>query len=218
MTVGEVVAQVHEARRFVRGLAGGRELSHLVFMGMGEPLHSYERTHDALRVLMDPHGQPISSKKITVSTVGLVPAMRRFSRDFEGRVQLALSLHAGSDETRAQIIPTARKWSLSALKEALLEHPLPNNRVLMIEYVVLPGVNDSDSELDGVADFTRGLRALVNLIPFNPFPQAHFRSPSPEEVRSVERRLKARGVPCSVRVTRGQEKSGACGQLAIQGF
>ena len=88
----------------------------------------------------------------------------------------------------------------------------------MLEYVVLPGVNDGPSDLDGVAGFTRGLRALVNLIPFNPFPRSPFRSPTSEEVSAVERGLKARGVPCSVRVTRGQERAGACGQLAIQGF
>jgi len=221
LSVGEVVAQVLAARRFIEGLSQGskgRELSHLVFMGMGEPLHSYERTRDALRVLMDSHGKPFSSRKITVSTVGLIPAMRRFSEDFKGRVQLALSLHAGTDETRAKIIPTAKKWTLEGLKEALLAHPLPGSRVLMLEYVVLPGVNDGPSDLDGVAGFTRGLRALVNLIPFNPFPRSPFRSPTSEEVSAVERGLKARGVPCSVRVTRGQERAGACGQLAIQGF
>ena len=234
LTPGEVVAQVLGARRFVESLTGEqgerevsqrelkqepkRELSHLVFMGMGEPLHSYERTRDALRVLMDPHGKPFSSRKITVSTVGLTPAMKRFSEDFQGRVQLALSLHAGTDATRQKIIPTARKWGLESLKEALLAHPLPNNRVLMLEYVVLPGVNDSEEELNGVAEFARGLRALVNLIPFNPFPNAPFRSPTLEEVKRVEEGLKARRVPCSVRVTRGQERAGACGQLAIQGF
>lgn len=220
MTVGEVVAQVLEARRFVDAIQSDqkRELSHLVFMGMGEPLHHYERTRDALKVLMDAHGKPFSSRKITVSTVGLVPAMKRFSEDFAGRVQLALSLHAGTDETRAKIIPTSKKWNLSTLKQTLLAHPLPGSRVLMLEYVVLPGINDGPKDLDGVAEFTRDLRALVNLIPFNPFPNAPFRSPSSEEVTELERGLKARGVPCSVRVTRGQERAGACGQLAIQGF
>ena len=88
----------------------------------------------------------------------------------------------------------------------------------MLEYVVLPGVNDTEAELDGVAAFYRGLRALVNLIPFNPFPHAHFRSPTPEEVERVDRELKRRGVPCSMRVIRGRERAGACGQLAIRGF
>jgi 23S rRNA (adenine2503-C2)-methyltransferase len=225
LTVGEVVAQVYAARQLISsGLdedsntQAPRALSHLVFMGMGEPLHTYERTRDALRILLDQRGCSFASRQVTVSTVGLASAMRRFSKDFSGRVQLALSLHAGTDATREKIIPVAKKWPLDVLKEALLAHPLPGKRVLMLEYVVLPGINDSDAELDGVARFYQGLRALVNLIPFNPFTHAPFRSPTPDEVESVERRLKARGVPCSVRVTRGQDRDGACGQLAIQGF
>lgn len=219
LTAGEIVAQVYAARDLVESDSDEpRELTHLVFMGMGEPLHCYENTRDAVRILLDQRGASFASSKITVSTVGLVPAMRRFLDDFKGRVPLALSLHAGTDATRNRIIPSSRKWRLSDLKSALLTHPLPRKRVLMLEYVVLPGVNDTDAELDGVANFCEGLRAIVNLIPFNPFPSAPFRSPTLDEVLSVDQRLKARGVPCSVRVTRGQERAGACGQLALRGF
>lgn len=224
LSAGEIVAQVYLAREYVQRKTlrssedPERSLSHLVFMGMGEPLHHYDRTHDALKVLLAQQGVCFSARQVTVSTVGLVPAMRRFSEDFKGRVQLALSLHAGSDETRQKIMPVAKKWSLHTLKEALLAHPLPGRRVLMLEYVILPGINDSDEELDGVAAFQEGLRALVNLIPFNPFPNSPFRSPTKTEVASVETRLKERGVACSIRVTRGQDRAGACGQLAIQGF
>ena len=219
LTPGEIVAQVYAARDLVeRDPTEPRELTHLVFMGMGEPLHYYENTRDAVRILLDQRGASFASSKVTVSTVGLAPAMRRFLEDFKGRVPLALSLHAGTDETRNKIIPASRRWSLADLKSSLLTHPLPRKRVLMLEYVVLPGVNDSDAELDGVARFCEGLRAIVNLIPFNPFPSAPFRSPTFEEVMSVDERLKLRGVPCSVRVTRGQERAGACGQLALRGF
>ena len=224
LSAGEVVAQVYLALDYVKKIVkeesdrAQRSLSHLVFMGMGEPLHHYNRTRDALKVLLAQNGVCFSARQVTVSTVGLVPAMRRFSKDFDGRVQLALSLHAGTDKTRQKIMPVAKKWSLRHLKEALLNHPLPGRRVLMLEYVVLPGINDSDEELDGVADFQEGLRALINLIPFNPFTNSPFRSPTADEVTSVERRLKSRGVACSVRVTRGQDRAGACGQLAIQGF
>ena len=115
-------------------------------------------------------------------------------------------------------MPVAKKWPLAQLKQALLDHPLPGRRVLMLEYVVLPGVNDSPEELDGVAEFQKGLRALVNLIPFNPFKNSPFRSPTEAEVLAVDQGLKARGVASSIRVTRGRDKSGACGQLAIEGF
>ena len=222
LSAGEIVAQVYRAQEYVNAqVAIGhseRTLSHLVFMGMGEPLHYYDQTRDALRVLLDQHGICLAARHVTVSTVGLVHAMRRFSSDFGGRVQLALSLHAGTDETRRQIIPAARKWSLSELKKTLIDHPLPGSRVLMLEYVILPGVNDTPAELDGVAEFSRGLRALVNLIPFNPFKGSDLRSPTRSEIDHVEVELKRRGVPCSVRVTRGQERAGACGQLAMQGF
>lgn len=227
LTVGEVVAQVYLALDYASQSAPvsdheepmpKRSLSHLVFMGMGEPLHYYERTRDALRILLDQHGVCFSARNITVSTVGLVPAMKRFSKDFQGRVQLALSLHAGTDHTRQQIMPLAQKWPLAQLRETLLAHPLPGRRVLMLEYVVLPGINDTEEELDGVAEFQRDLRAIVNLIPFNPFKGSSFRSPTLQEVEAVDRGLKRRGVPCSIRVTRGQERAGACGQLAIKGF
>ena len=223
LSAGEVVAQVYKAHEYVRAKstensAESRSLTHLVFMGMGEPLHYYERTRDALNVLLGQHGLCFSARQVTVSTVGLVPAMRRFSHDFEGRVQLALSLHAGTDQTRQKIMPVAKRWPLADLKQALLDHPLPGRRVLMLEYVVLPGVNDTAEELDGVAEFHRGLRALVNLIPFNPFKNSPFRSPTETEVLAVDQALKARGVPSSIRVTRGRERAGACGQLAIAGF
>jgi len=219
LTAGEIVSQVYAARVFVDRLDGeARRLSHLVFMGMGEPLHCYESTRDAVRILIDQRGISLAAHKITVSTVGLVPAIHRFYKDFQGKVPLALSLHAGTDETRRQIIPVARKWSLKQLKTALLTHPLPKKSVIMLEYVVLPGVNDTEDELDGVARFYQGLRALVNLIPFNPFPQSRFRSPTHEEVDAVDQKLKLRGVPCSMRIVRGRERSGACGQLARRGF
>ena len=222
LSAGEVVAQVYRAYEYVRAKgqshSDARALTHLVFMGMGEPLHYYDRTRDALRVLLGQNGLCFSARRVTVSTVGLVPAMRRFSQDFEGRVQLALSLHAGTDHTRQKIMPVAKRWPLADLKQALLDHPLPGRRVLMLEYVVLPGVNDTVEELDGVAEFHNGLRALVNLIPFNPFKNSPFRSPTESEVLAVDQALKARGVPSSIRVTRGRERAGACGQLAITGF
>ncbi|MAD61615.1 MAG: 23S rRNA (adenine(2503)-C(2))-methyltransferase RlmN [Myxococcales bacterium] len=219
LSSGEVVAQVYQAHQYIKAKEGNaRSLSHLVFMGMGEPLHRYERTRDALQVLLGQHGLCFSARQVTVSTVGLVPAMRKFSEDFQGRVQLALSLHAGTDATRQKIMPVAKKWTLAKLKQALLDHPLPGRRVLMLEYVVLPGLNDTPEELDGVAEFQKGLRALVNLIPFNPFKNSPFRSPTEAEVLAVDQGLKARGVASSIRVTRGRDKSGACGQLAIEGF
>lgn len=213
LTAGEIVGQVHAARAVLA--ERGQRLTHLVFMGMGEPLHNDAALRDALSILFDPHGSPMDQKRVTVSTVGLVDRMRQLGEAFGGRLQLAISLHAGTDATRARIMPIARKTSLAALKQAALAWPLPGSRHLMIEYVVLPGVNDSAAELDGLAAWMDGLDGIVNLIPFNPFPNAPFRSPTEAEVRAVADGLTARGVPRKVRWPRGREAHGACGQLML---
>jgi len=213
LQAGEIVAQVHAAIAHTR--PQGRRVSHLVFMGMGEPMQNYEAVMNTIRVVTDSRGPCLEARKITVSTVGLVKRMGQFGRAFDGRVQLALSLHAGTDETRQQIIPLARKYPLSALKAACLAHPLPGSRHLMIEYVILPGTNDTDAELAGVAEWTQGLSCVVNLVPFNPFPGAPFRAPTPEETRSVSTRLRAMGVMTTVRWPRGRAVNAACGQLAL---
>ncbi len=215
LTAGEIVAQVHAAQTYA--LAQGRRIGRLVYMGMGEPLHNEAGTYDSVTVLMDHHGGPgFGPKAIVISTVGLVPRLRRFSETFGGRVGLALSLHAGTDATRRQIVPAARKNSLADLKAALLDHPLPGSRHLMLEVVVLPGINDTPEELDGIAAFADGLSALVNLIPFNPFPGAPYASPSVDEVRAMLTGLLARGTQVSVRWPKGRGAAGACGQLALR--
>jgi 23S rRNA (adenine2503-C2)-methyltransferase len=213
LEAGEIVAQVHAARAWAEG--GSRRISRIVFMGMGEPLHHYEATRDAVRVLIDGYGLSYGSRNVTVSTVGLVPRIRQFSEDFGGRVQLALSLHAGTDATRRRIIPTAGEHSMARLRQALLEHPLPGSRKLMIEYVVLPGVNDTPEEIDALASWMKGLSGVVNLIPFNPFSDTPYRSPTQDEVLAVYGRLQAARVPATVRWPRGRRAHGACGQLAL---
>ncbi|MFM2162238.1 MAG: hypothetical protein RLZZ383_1750 [Pseudomonadota bacterium] len=213
LTAGEIVAQVAMARRTAQ--ASGRTVNRLVFMGMGEPLHNWAGTRDALAVLLDGHGHGFAAEKVTVSTVGLIDRIEAFSQAFGGRVQLALSLHAGTDATRRRIVPTARTTTVAALREALAAWPLPGKRALMVEYVVLPGVNDGDDEVAGVARLVEGLRACVNLIPFNPFPGASFRSPNRDEVQDLQRRMVAAGVMATVRWPRGRDAAGACGQLAL---
>lgn len=214
LTAGEIVAQVHAA--VDHAATTGDRVTRLVFMGMGEPLHAYDAVADALRVLLDDHGLNFGAGQVVVSTVGLLDRLRRFGDDFGGKVGLALSLHAGTDATRSRIVPIARRTSLAQLKDALLAHPFPGNRKLMLEVVVLPGVNDGPDDLDGIAAFADGLPAIVNLIPFNPFPGSPFRSPTHDEVTAMHRGLTARGCPASVRRPRGRDAAGACGQLALR--
>lgn len=213
LTAGEIVAQVHAARALVEG--GPRRLSRLVFMGMGEPLHAYDSVRDALRILLDDHGVNFGAKHITVSTVGLVRRIGDLARDTGGRIQLAISLHAGTDATRVRIVPTARRTPLTELREAVHAWPLPGSRAVMVEVVVLPGVNDGAADLDGIAWFMDGLRGVVNLIPFNPFPGAPFASPTDQQVLAMQAGLDRRGVHTRVRWPRGRGVSGACGQLML---
>ena len=213
LEAGEIVAQIHAAIAHTR--PQGRRVSHLVFMGMGEPMQNYDAVMNTIRIVTDSRGPCLEARKITVSTVGLVKRMVQFGRSFEGRVQLALSLHAGTDATRQRIIPLAHTYPLAELKRVCQAHPLPGSRHLMIEYVILPGVNDTDAELAGVAQWADGLACVVNLVPFNPFPNAPFRAPTPAETHSVSTRLRALGVMTTVRWPRGRAVNAACGQLAL---
>jgi 23S rRNA (adenine2503-C2)-methyltransferase len=215
LTAGEIVGQVRAAQEELVG--SGRRLTRLVFMGMGEPLHAYDSVRDALRVLLDDHGTPLAARNITVSTVGLVRRLAQLGEDFGGRLQLALSLHAGTDATRRRIVPTARTTPLHELRAALAQLPRSGRRPLMLEYVLLPGVNDAEEEWDGVAAFIGDLPAVLNLIPFNPFPGAPFRSPSDDEIERAWRALRARGIRNSVRWPRGRAAQAACGQLMLDG-
>ena len=212
LRAGEIVAQVHAVRAELGSTA---TLSHLVFMGMGEPLHNYPALRDALRVLFDPHGHPFDRRKVTVSTVGLPDRIAQLTEDFGGKLQIALSLHAGTDATRKTILPMAKKVSMAELHEAAAAWESLDGGFTMVEYVVLPGVNDTDAELDGLASWMQGLRGVVNLIPFNPFPQAPYRSPTEAEVLRVRDGMKARGLVVTIRWPRGREASGACGQLML---
>ena len=215
LRAGEIVAQLRAADAEARAL--GRQIRRVVYMGMGEPLHAYEAMLDSVRVITDGGGRGLAARNVTVSTVGLVERMGRFLDDTGGRVQLALSLHAGTDATRRQIVPAARTRPLADVKAALLSRPLPRGQYLMLEYVVLPGLNDGEAEADGVAAFAAGLPAIVNLIPWNPWPGAPHAAPTWAEVCALSDRLQARGVAVSVRRPRGRETAGACGQLVAGG-
>ena len=213
LTAGEIVAQVHAARTELAGT--DRRLTRLVFMGMGEPMHNAQAVGDAIDILLDSHGQPLARRNITVSTVGHIRGLRRLSERFGGRVQLAISLHAGTQATRERILPLARSVSLAELRAAVVEWDPDHQQPLMLEYVLLPGVNDTPAEWDGLARWAEGLNAIVNLIPFNPFPGSPFRSPDRTEIRTAYRALGQRGIRNSVRWPRGRDAQGACGQLML---
>ena len=212
LSAAEIVSQVRLAKRH---LEAGEQLKNLVFMGMGEPLHHYDATARAIRILTHPEGHSISPRRITVSTVGLVTGIRRLGEDFEGKVGLAVSLHAPDDATRDRIIPMNRRYPLKDLLAALRAYPLPRRRRITIEYTLIAGVNDALTQADALARLLRGLRVKVNLIPMNPIAAAEFQSPDAARVRSFRERLAARGLSCFVRTRRGDDVAAACGQLAL---
>jgi 23S rRNA (adenine2503-C2)-methyltransferase len=190
-------------------------LSHVVFMGMGEPLANYSRVIAAVRRLCAPapEGLGLSQRHITVSTVGLVPAMRRLA-DEDLSVTLALSLHAPDDELRDELVPVNQRWKVAEVLDAAWNYAARTGRRVSIEYAMIRDVNDQPWRADLLGRLLAGRLAHVNLIPLNPTPGSRWdASPKPVE-REFVRRLRAAGVSTTVRDTRGQEIDGACGQLA----
>jgi 23S rRNA (adenine2503-C2)-methyltransferase len=208
----EIVAQVLICRDF---LEPGEELKNLVFMGMGEPLHHYDQTERALRLLMHQDGLNMSPRRITVSTVGLVPGIRRLGRDFDGKVGLAVSLHAPNDAIRSRIMPMNDRFPIAELLGALREYPLPKRRRLTIEYTLIDGINDAPAHAAELSRLLRGLAVKINLIPMNPIQKSEFRAPSPARVADFQRILSAEGYSCFLRARRGDAVDAACGQLAM---
>ena len=207
LTAGEVIEQVMFAAR----AAAPRRLTNVVFMGMGEPLANYRVTMNAVRRLHEYRG--LSARHLTVSTVGVAPAIERMAR--EGLpLTLALSLHAANDETRSELVPLNRRYPLARLHEACVSWMATTGRRLSLEWALIDGVNDTDRALDELAPYARSLRAHVNLIPLNPTPGYLVRGSSPERVREFRDGLVDRGVNATVRNTRGRSIDAACGQLA----
>jgi len=220
LSTAEMTEQVRAAAALVRdgGLGPPGRLSNVVFMGMGEPLANYRRTVDAVRRICDPipGGFGISQRNVTVSTVGLVPAMRRLAG--EGlAVTLAVSLHAPDDELRDELVPVNTRWKVAEVLAAARHYADVTGRRVSVEYALIRDVNDQPWRADALGALLHaslGPLVHVNVIPLNPTPGSMWdASPKPAE-REFVRRVAAAGVPCTVRDTRGREIAAACGQLA----
>lgn len=206
----EIVDQIVQARA---RLDPGESLTNLVFMGMGEPFDNYAHTVHALRIITHPEAIGFSPRRITVSTSGVVPAIRRFGAEGLG-VNLAISLNAPNDEIRTRLMPINKKWPIDELLSACQDYPLPHRRRITFEYVLLSGVNDQPAHAEQLARRLRGLRCKVNLIPFNEFPGALFRRPSADVVQRFQAILLGHRLTATVRESRGRDIGAACGQLA----
>ena len=218
LSTAEIVEQVVAgARSLARGeIAGGpARVSNVVFMGMGEPLANYRRVLAAVRRLTDPtpDGLGLSQRSLTVSTVGLVPAIHRLAEE-RLAVTLAVSLHAPDDELRDTLVPVNTRWKVAEVLDAAWEYTAATGRRLSIEYAMIRDVNDQPWRADLLAQKLRGRLVHVNLIPLNPTPGSRWDASTPAAQDEFVRRLVDHGVATTVRDTRGREIAGACGQLA----
>jgi 23S rRNA (adenine2503-C2)-methyltransferase len=207
LSQGEIVEQVAAAVRAARP----RRLSHVVFMGMGEPLANYDQVWGAVTRLHAEMG--LSARHLTLSTVGVVPGIRRLAAETLP-VNLAVSLHAANDALRDQLVPINRRYPLGVLAEACAHYVAASGRRLSIEWAMIDGVNDREADAAELVAFARPLGAHVNLIPLNPTPGYAVVGSPPERVRAFRDRLRALGTNATIRVTRGVEIDAACGQLA----
>jgi 23S rRNA (adenine2503-C2)-methyltransferase len=213
LTAGEIVGQV-------RVLAHAVDLQgkgfNIVLMGMGEPLHNYDATMKALRMLADEEGFALPPRRVTLSTVGLLPALERLAGE-PIMPNLAISLHAATDETRGALVPLNRKHGIAEIIAACRRFPLKKRSRITFEYVLLAGVNDSPDEARKLAKLLSGVKSKVNLIPLNAAAGIPFERPSDEAVDRFARILAGKGLTVSVRKSRGRDIRAACGQLIVEG-
>lgn len=211
LTAGEIVAQ---ALHVARVLAGeGQRLRNIVLMGQGEPLHNYEAVMTAVEILIDQKGVSLAASRITLSTVGLVPGIRRLAD--EGRtVSLAVSLHGATDEERAALVPVARRWPLAGLMDACRDYTARTGGRIFFEWTLIAGRNDTQAHAAALARLLAGQKAQVNLIPLNP---THGYDGAPArgaQAKAFQAVLREAGIPSTVRQRRGIDIAAGCGQLA----
>ena len=209
LAASEIVDQILEASHT---LSADQRITHIVLMGMGEPLANYAQTVRAIGLMTDgDSGLGFSSRRVTLSTVGLAPQIKKLID--ETQVNLAVSLHATTDELRSRLMPINRKYPLAELIACCRALPIPKRKRITFEYVLLRGVNHSAEDAKRLARLLSGIRAKINLIPFNPHPGSEFTRPTQEEIEAFQNQLNGYGLQVNVRRPRGDDIHAACGQL-----
>jgi 23S rRNA (adenine2503-C2)-methyltransferase len=213
LTAGEIVGQV---RMLIDALDMRERPFNIVLMGMGEPLHNYDETMKALRILADEHGLAVNPRRVTLSTVGLLPALERLARE-PIMPNLAISLHAPTDLQRGQLVPINSKYGVHDIVAACKRFPLKKRSRITFEYVLLAGVNDSPEDARRLAKLLAGVKSKVNLIPLNAAPGIPFERPADDAIDRFARVLAGHHLIVSVRKSRGRDIRAACGQLIVEG-
>jgi len=212
LTAGEIVGQVRVLAREL-GMLDAR--FNIVLMGMGEPLHNYDATMKALRILADEHGLAVSPRRVTLSTVGVLPALERLATE-PVMPNLAISLHSTTEDQRDMLVPINRKYGLKELLDACRRFPVKRRERITFEYVMLDGVNDTPEDARRLVRLLHGIRGKVNLLPLNEAAGIPFERPSDERVNRFAKILADHGVTVSVRKSRGRDIRAACGQLITE--
>ena len=214
LTAGEIVGQVVRVRDWLceEEKIGSRKLNNLVFMGMGEPLANFANLVDSIDILVEQRGLDFSERRITVSTCGLVPKIKELG--LKTKVNLAVSLHAADDATRARLMPINSKYPLADLLDACRNFPMPKRKRIMFEYILIQGVNDSVADAELLAEKLRFIPCKINLLPYNESPDLPFRRPADDVIERFQKTLWKAGYTVLVRSSRGADISAACGQLA----
>jgi 23S rRNA (adenine2503-C2)-methyltransferase len=213
LTKGEILAQVLCCYKQLEKRGIDRRITNVVFMGMGEPLDNFDNVVEASKVMLAPHYFGMSKHRVTISTCGLVPEIRRLAKEFP--LRLAISLHSADPTRRTQLMPINRQHTLEELKQALLDYPAGRDGITF-EYIMLDGINDSIEYAKKLVKFLHGLKAKVNLIPMNAHPGMEWKPSSEKNMREFQRYLSERSIPAPIRYSRADDVSGACGQLAAK--
>jgi 23S rRNA (adenine2503-C2)-methyltransferase len=213
LTSGEIVEQVLYYARLLK--TEGERVTNIVVMGMGEPFHNYDATMAAINRLNDPQGMMLGERRFTISTVGLVPMIKKFSAE-KRQINLAISLHAANDTLRSQLLPVNRKYPIADLLSACREYIEETKRRLTFEYALIYDVNDSVEDAHALARLLHGMMCHVNIIPLNPTHRYAGQATTRQRADAFRNVLVEAGIPCTIRLRRGIDIEAGCGQLAIE--
>lgn len=213
LSSGEIVAQVLHYARLLKSM--GELVTNIVVMGMGEPLHNYDATMAAIDRLNNSEGYNFGARRFTISTVGLVPQIRRFANE-KRQVNLAISLHAANDELRSSLLPVNKKYPIDMLMDACRDYIEKTGRRLTFEYALINDVNDSIIYARELANLLHGMLCHVNIIPLNPTKKFSGRATTMQRAEEFQMELENRGIPCTIRTRRGIDIQAGCGQLASE--
>ncbi|MBK8814144.1 MAG: 23S rRNA (adenine(2503)-C(2))-methyltransferase RlmN [Methylococcaceae bacterium] len=213
LTTSEMVGQFLQAWRWLAQNRPGEErILNIVFMGQGEPLHNFDAVKKACEIFLSQHGASIGFQKITISTAGYIPGLKRWSQEIPG-VNLALSLHSPFEEKRNELIPINKKYPLDEVLKVVDQIPLGKKQFITYEYILIKDFNDSPEDAEKLGMILFGKSAYINLIPFNPFPDSHYQCPGLDTIEQFKAVLERFKIPTLIRGTKGDDVLAACGQL-----